>query len=336
MDQTGTPMAVVLAVGGQPGDAHRSAALAAIVRRRHGGQRAVAGDRGAGGAAVQPPRRRAPAPAGRAVDRLHAEEGGAAATGRPRHRRAPRRRHRRRRRRVRVRRRLRRSRCRPRCSRCCSACPSRTGIGWRAGRRPSPSPSARRCRRSTWHGSSRRRPRCAPTATSGSPPPERRPATTSSPGCVEAEVDGHRLSDDDVIAMITGFVFAGAETTRRQLTAAVQLLAEHPDDWERLAAEPELIPNAVEEILRHRGIVSGLTRRAEEPFERDDLARARGRAPPPVLRRRQPRPRPLRGRRRVRGRPPRRPRPRHLRLGTAPLRRRRSRPTRAAPRASAC
>ena len=71
--------------------------------------------------------------------------------------------------------------------------------------------------------------------------------------------------------MITGFVFAGAETTRRQLTAAVQLLAEHPDDWERLAADPELVPNAVEEILRHRGIVSGMTRRAEEPFEHDDL-----------------------------------------------------------------
>ena len=45
---------------------------------------------------------------------------------------------------------------------------------------------------------------------------------------VDAEVDGHHLSEDDVISMITGFVFAGAETTRRQMTAAVQLLAEPP------------------------------------------------------------------------------------------------------------
>ncbi len=89
---------------------------------------------------------------------------------------------------------------------------------------------------------------------------------------VEAEVDGQRLSDDDVIAMITGFVFAGAETTRRQMTAAVMLLAEHPDAWERLAAEPDLLPNAVEEILRHRGIITGMTRRAEEAFEHDDLS----------------------------------------------------------------
>ena len=80
------------------------------------------------------------------------------------------------------------------------------------------------------------------------------------------------LSDDDVVAMITGFVFAGAETTRRQLTAGVELLAELPAEWDRLAAEPDLLPTAVDEILRLRGIVPGLTRRAEEPFAREDLA----------------------------------------------------------------
>jgi cytochrome P450 len=107
---------------------------------------------------------------------------------------------------------------------------------------------------------------------------ERIAASRAEPGddlvtrLVEAEVDGQRLSDEDVIAMITGFVFAGAETTRRQLTAGLVLLSEHPGDWERLAAEPELLPTAVDEILRLRGIVPGLTRRAEEPFVQDDLA----------------------------------------------------------------
>ncbi|QYG91969.1 cytochrome P450 [Iamia sp. SCSIO 61187] len=107
---------------------------------------------------------------------------------------------------------------------------------------------------------------------------ERIAASLAAPGddlvtrLVDAEVDGQRLSDDDVIAMITGFVFAGAETTRRQLTASVAVLAEHPDSWERLAADPSLLPTAVDEILRFRPIVPGLTRRAEEPFTSDDLS----------------------------------------------------------------
>jgi cytochrome P450 len=106
---------------------------------------------------------------------------------------------------------------------------------------------------------------------------ERIAASRAEPGddlvtrLLEAEVDGRRLGDDDVIAMITGFVFAGAETTRRQLTAAVAVLAEHPESWERLAAEPDLLPTAVDEILRFAPIVPGLTRRAEEPFAHDDL-----------------------------------------------------------------
>lgn len=106
---------------------------------------------------------------------------------------------------------------------------------------------------------------------------ERIEASRAAPGddlvsrLLAAEVDGHRLPEDDVVAMITGFVFAGAETTRRQLTAAVQLLADHPQDWERLAAEPELLPTAVDEILRFQPIVPGLSRRAEEPFDDDDL-----------------------------------------------------------------
>lgn len=107
---------------------------------------------------------------------------------------------------------------------------------------------------------------------------ERIAASRAAPGddlvtrLLEAEVEGHGLDEDDVIAMITGFVFAGAETTRRQLTAAIQVLADHPDDWNRLAAEPELLPTAVDEILRYQPIVPGLSRRAEEPYERDDLS----------------------------------------------------------------
>ncbi len=88
----------------------------------------------------------------------------------------------------------------------------------------------------------------------------------------EAEVGGERLSDDDIVDVITGFVFAGSETTRRQLTALVVLFAEHPAEWDRLAADHSLIPGAVEEVMRLRPIVPGMTREVVEPFEHRELA----------------------------------------------------------------
>lgn len=66
-------------------------------------------------------------------------------------------------------------------------------------------------------------------------------------------------------------MFAGSETTRRQLTAMVVAFAEHPADWERVAADPSLIPGAVEEVLRFRPIVPGMTREAVEPYEHRGL-----------------------------------------------------------------
>jgi cytochrome P450 len=43
---------------------------------------------------------------------------------------------------------------------------------------------------------------------------------------------------------------AGNETTRNLISAGLAALAEHPDQWAALRADPGLIPNAVEELLR--------------------------------------------------------------------------------------
>jgi len=88
---------------------------------------------------------------------------------------------------------------------------------------------------------------------------------------IQAEVDGERLTDSEIVEVITGFVFAGAETTRRQITAMVAVFAEQPDEWERVAADLSLIPGAVEEVLRLRPIVPGMTSVAVEPFEHRGL-----------------------------------------------------------------
>lgn len=83
-----------------------------------------------------------------------------------------------------------------------------------------------------------------------------------------AEIDGRRLDDDDLVATITGFIFAGSETTRRQLGELMTAFAAHPEAWARLRAEPDLVPSAVEEVLRLHGIVPGLTRVDLETGER--------------------------------------------------------------------
>jgi cytochrome P450 len=60
---------------------------------------------------------------------------------------------------------------------------------------------------------------------------------------------------------------AGADTTRNQLAAAVQVLADHPDQWALLAGHPELAANAVHEVMRYCPIIFDTVRRAAEDVE---------------------------------------------------------------------
>jgi cytochrome P450 len=66
----------------------------------------------------------------------------------------------------------------------------------------------------------------------------------------QGEVDGERLSDEDVVLNCDGLVTAGNETTRHASAGGVLALVEHPEQWRRLREDAELVPAAVEEILR--------------------------------------------------------------------------------------
>jgi cytochrome P450 len=74
---------------------------------------------------------------------------------------------------------------------------------------------------------------------------------------IQAEEAGDRLSEDEVVSMVFLLVIAGYETTAHLITNGVLTLLQHPDQLERLRAEPEAMGFAVEEILRHRGPVHG-------------------------------------------------------------------------------
>src|SRR5205814_1400137 len=59
------------------------------------------------------------------------------------------------------------------------------------------------------------------------------------------------LSDAEIVNALMATLIAGHETTIDLLGNGLRLLLSQPEHWQRLREHPELIPNAVEEILRY-------------------------------------------------------------------------------------
>ena len=74
---------------------------------------------------------------------------------------------------------------------------------------------------------------------------------------IGAEEEGERLTEDELVAMVFLLVIANFETTLHLITNGARTLIEHPDQLERLRADPELWGSAVEEIVRYRGPIHG-------------------------------------------------------------------------------
>ncbi|MDG2334233.1 MAG: cytochrome P450, partial [Myxococcota bacterium] len=68
---------------------------------------------------------------------------------------------------------------------------------------------------------------------------------------VTARVEGEKSLDTaECLSILQQMLVAGNETTASTLCEGMRLLVENPEQLERLRAEPALIPNAVEEMLR--------------------------------------------------------------------------------------
>jgi cytochrome P450 len=68
------------------------------------------------------------------------------------------------------------------------------------------------------------------------------------------EAEGDRLSDVECVNLVLNALVGGVDTTQAQLAHTIRLFAEHPDQWAKLRAEPELVPLAVTEALRYEPI----------------------------------------------------------------------------------
>jgi cytochrome P450 len=67
---------------------------------------------------------------------------------------------------------------------------------------------------------------------------------------LRAEIDGDALTDPEIVMFLLTLLVAGNETTRNLIAGGMKLLFDHPEQRARLMAEPDLLPNAIEEMLR--------------------------------------------------------------------------------------
>jgi cytochrome P450 len=84
---------------------------------------------------------------------------------------------------------------------------------------------------------------------------------------LSAEVDGHRLTREDVIDITFLLVLAGLDTVTSSLSCMVDWLARHPAERDRLVADPSLLPAAIEELMRVQTPVVAGSRHATADFE---------------------------------------------------------------------
>jgi cholest-4-en-3-one 26-monooxygenase len=93
------------------------------------------------------------------------------------------------------------------------------------------------------------------------------PADDLATALVNAEIDGHRLSDSDFNFFFLLLIIAGNETTRTVTTNGMLDLIRHPDQLHDLRRDLSLLPSAIEEILRYNPPVHSFRRTATADTE---------------------------------------------------------------------
>ncbi|MEW6270237.1 MAG: cytochrome P450 [Thermodesulfobacteriota bacterium] len=78
-----------------------------------------------------------------------------------------------------------------------------------------------------------------------------RPGQDIASTLLAAEVDGEKLTDLEFDMFFMLLINAGGDTTRNLVAGGMLELIRHPDERRRLAADPALLPSAIEEMLRY-------------------------------------------------------------------------------------
>jgi cytochrome P450 len=84
---------------------------------------------------------------------------------------------------------------------------------------------------------------------------------------LQVEAEGERLSGPECVNLVLNVLAGGIDTTAAQLAHALRLFAAHPEQWELLRQRPELVPGAVDEVLRFEPITPFTARLCTEQIE---------------------------------------------------------------------
>jgi cytochrome P450 len=82
-----------------------------------------------------------------------------------------------------------------------------------------------------------------------------------------AEIEGQRLTVDEIVGICFLFILAGLDTVTDSLECFMSYLAQHPDQRRRIVDDPSIIPSTVEELLRWETPVTTVARTATGDIE---------------------------------------------------------------------
>ena len=88
----------------------------------------------------------------------------------------------------------------------------------------------------------------------------RKPKDDAITSLVKYRANGVAFTEEELHGLVKMLLFGGLDTTMAAASNAFLYLSQHPDDRQRLIDEPQLIPAAVEELLRHEAPVHAFAR----------------------------------------------------------------------------
>jgi cytochrome P450 len=95
----------------------------------------------------------------------------------------------------------------------------------------------------------------------------REPGADLISGLLAAQIEGQHLTTQELLGFCVLLLVAGNETTTTLLGNAMLCFTEQPEAWQRLRAEPALLPSAIEEVLRYLSPVQSMFRVAAKEVE---------------------------------------------------------------------